>query len=171
MDMTFKLSRQLDCVDNANLPFALYRSYIDHNRSRFPQSALSLIEHPDWSRASQPKAPYNSEVMGVALTNFGKPQAALRLLLLKKNYVEEPFHIEIVYKGLLQLDIPQQDMISINPLIWRYEQFLYYEEARAQRVEEKVFTHQVEWLSGEVWSITAQDIEVRWKDCSDVFVE
>lgn len=122
-----KLSTQLDDTGNPNLVFELYRSYIQHNKWRIPQSALDVIEHPDWSGGSTSRAPYYSQVVGMQASNLGKPDAEFKLLLHKDMYVDPAFNIEITYQGIFGLNIPHQSMLSEDQLIWRYEQFLYFD--------------------------------------------
>ncbi|GAB58395.1 hypothetical protein RNAN_1367 [Rheinheimera nanhaiensis E407-8] len=75
----------------------------------------------------------------------------------------QPFEIEIVYKGVFKLDIPNEDFISVRSLTWRYEQFLFYDAYKSHKIDCQMFMHQIEWVAGKVWSICARDIEVSWK--------
>lgn len=158
-----KLSAQLDDTGNPNLVFELYRSYVQHNKRRIPQSALDVIDHPDWSGGSMSKAPYYSQLIGVQLEDVGKPTASLKLLLQKDMYVDPPFQIEITYSGVFSLDIPHQNMLSEAQLIWRYEQFLCFNAYPAHQIKDKFFKHQIEWTDGVIWSVTAREVEVQWK--------
>ena len=160
--MTFKLSGQLDDVGDPNLPFKLYESYIQHNKSRFPESVLKIIAHSDWSGGSQSKAPYYSQLASFSLTNVGTQAAELKLILTKEMYVEKPFNIEITYVGLFALDIPSQQGLSDSNLMWRYEQFLYFRAGKSSALRNKFFTHQIEWTDGTTWSVTAQEIQAHW---------
>jgi hypothetical protein len=161
--MTFKLGAQLDDIGDPNLPFKLYESYIKENRRHFPDSVLEIIAHPGWSGGSASRAPYYSGLVSVVLDNLGNPKAELKLTLLKEMYVEKSFHIEIIYKGLYALDIPSHKEFTEKPLIWRYEEFLKFNTNPSFGIEDKIFTHQIEWTDGSIWSVSARDIEVQWK--------
>ncbi len=157
-----KLSAQLDDVGNPNLPFELYKSYINHNKWRIPQSALDIIACTDWSGGSDSKAPYYSHLTDMQISDLGSPESTLKLLLQKDMYVDSPFQLEITYKGLFALDIPKHEIFPEQSLIWRYEQFLYFDAYHSAGIKNKLFTHQIEWVTGQVWSITAREIEVLW---------
>ena len=157
-----KLSAQLDDTGNANLVFELYRSYIQHNKWRIPQSVLDVIEHPEWSGGSTSRAPYYSQLVGMQSSNLGKPNAELKLILQKDMYVDSAFNIEITYSGVFGLDIPHQGMLSEEQLIWRYEQFLYFDAYQSHQIKDKLFMHQIEWVGGVIWSIIAREVKVLW---------
>jgi hypothetical protein len=161
--VTFKLSAQLDDVGDPRYAFKLYESYIEKNKWRIPESALEIIAHPDWSGGSQSNAPYQSQVVSVQLTNLGSTSAAFKLTLFKEMYVEIPFSLEITYEGLFALNIPSQQEISESALIWRYDQFLYFSAYHSHEIKDKFFTHQIEWVGGSIWSITARNIGAQWK--------
>ncbi len=163
--MTFKLGAQLDDSGDSRLSFKLYESYIEKNKWRIPESALAVIAHPDWSGGSQSKAPYYSQLESFELINLCGPSAELKLSLFKDIDAEKDFYLEITYKGIFALDIPSQQELSESPLIWRYEQFLYFSAYSSHEIEDKMFKHQIEWVGGSIWSITARSIEVQWK-CS-----
>jgi hypothetical protein len=129
-----------------------------------PESALSIIAHPDWSGGSQSKAPYYSHLVSTELHGVGTSGARLKLTLHKDEYVPTPLNIMINYDGLLVLDIPSTDRLSESELIWRYEQFLYFDAYHRYQIKDKLFTHQIEWVGGYIWSITARRIEVEWKE-------
>jgi len=158
--MAFKLSAQLDQLGNPNLAFELYESYIDHNKWRFPESALEVIAHPDWKAGSQSKAPYYSNLDSFEVKSLGSSNAELALKLVKEMYVETPFNILITYKGLFDLELPSTPGFSEEPMTWRYEQFLYFDAYHQYKIKDKLFTHQIEWTNGRIWSITARDIHV-----------
>ena len=162
--MSLKLSGQLDNAGDPNLAFKLYESYIDYNKWRIPESALRIIAHPDWSGGSQSEAPYYSHLVSTELDGVGTRGARLKLTLLKDEYVPTPVNILINYHGLLELDIPSSDRLSESKLIWRYEQFLYSDAYHRYQIKDKLFNHQIEWVGGYVWSITARHIEVEWKE-------
>lgn len=163
--MSFKLSAQLDDAGDSRLAFKLYESYIEKNRWRIPESALKVIAHEDWSGGSDSKAPYYSQLSSIELTNLCSPSAEIKLRLFKDIHAEKDFFLEITYKGVFALDIPSQQELSESPLIWRYEQFLYFSAYASHSIEDKFFKHQIEWVGGSIWSITARSIEVQW-ECS-----
>jgi hypothetical protein len=159
--VTFKLSQPLDLGGDPKLPFQLYDSYIKENRSRFPESCLQIIEHPDWTGGSASRAPYYSDVVSLVVSAMGSPTAQLKLSLYKHEYLENPLSIEIIYDGLFDLEIPSASGYK-SPLTWRYEQFLWFDAYRSHKIKDKMFTHQIEWTQGSIWSITAKEITVRW---------
>lgn len=161
--MSFKLSAQLDEVGNPNLPFQMYASYLENNKHRFPKSVIDVISNPNWSGGSQSNSPYYGQLVKVKIQNIGNSTASLKLTLRKEMYVPKPFHVELLYSGLLKLNIPNQNNLSSN-MTWRYEQFLYFDDYKNHTPQDKFFTHQIEWVSGEIWSITAREIDVKCID-------
>ena len=162
--MTFKLGALLDDSGDPNLTFKLYDAYIEYNRWRFPESALEVIAHPDWVGGSQSRAPYYSELNSLEIKDLGKVNAELRLTLIKDMYVETPLKILITYQGLFELDIPSTGRLSESTLQWRLEQFLYFDVYHTHKIKDKLFTHQIEWTNGSIWSITARNIGVEWQE-------
>ena len=162
--MAFKLSEQLNNVGNQKLPIELYQSYVEHNKHKFPKSVLKVMELESWSGGSASNAPYNSELQRIEILDYGKSTASLKMYLLKQDYVEQPFTIEINYKGLFKLNIPEQDVISEKALKWRYEEILFFDPYHSHKLKDKMFTHNIEWVNGDIWSITAREFEVKWVD-------
>ncbi len=160
--MAFKLSEQLDHIGDPNLSFEMYRSYVEENKHRFPESVIELMALESWSGGSSSDAPYYGDLLNVEIHDFGKQSASVKIVLLKQDYVDTPFNIELIYKGLLKLNIPNLDDISEQRSKWRYEEFLFFDPYHSNSLKEKMFTHRIEWDSGNIWDITARDIEVKW---------
>lgn len=160
--MTFKLSQQLDNIGNPNLPFELYKNYIEHNRKKFPQSVLDVINEERWSGGSRSEAPYYSDLESFLVENVNKSSPSARMVLSKSKYVEQEFKIQIDYEGLFGMDIPAQTDISHQTLTWRYDQFLFFDGYHSHGIKDKMFTHQIEWIDGNIWSVTARNINITW---------
>ena len=160
--MSFKLGDQLDHLGNPNLAFEMYRSYVEHNKHRFPASVIEVMANANWAGGSASNAPYYSDLESIEINDFGKSTASAKLILLKQDYVEKPFTIEIIYKGLFRFEIPEHNKVSDAALKWRYEQFLFFDPHHSHGLKDKMFTHQIEWITGEIWSITARDVEIKW---------
>jgi len=158
--MTFKLSAQLDFAEDPRKPFEKYRSYIKENGHKFPKSVLDLIGNEKWSGGSDSVAPYYSEVNVVQVRDLGKPEAELELNLHKEMYTPSLIEISIKYRGLIDVHIPTLMDLDCNKMIWRYDQFLL----EKSETDQKIFKHQIEWVGGDIWSITASDIKVSWKN-------
>lgn len=161
--MTFKLSAQCNDIGDITLPHKLYKSYVEHNRWRIPESALGVISHPDWIGNFESKAPLNSVLLTLQLKDVGRSSAELKLILLKERHEEKPFTLEIRYKGLFAIDIPNQEPLSESPLVWHCDEFLHFDAYTSYGIKDKFFTHHIEWLGGKIWSIIARDIEVQWE--------
>ena len=164
--LSLKLSAQLDDAGDPDLPFKLYQSYIQHNKWRLPESVLGVINNPDWTGGSTSRAPYYSDLVELHLDGAGSDEAALRITLLKHMYLEIPLRIVLKYEGLFELVIPEFSNISEYPLVWRYEQFLYFDAYKSHGIKDRLFTHQIEWTDGRIWSITARNIRVEWVEVS-----
>lgn len=160
--MTFKLSKQLDSLKNPALFFDIYEQYIIDNANKFPESVTNLIRNPRWYGGSDSDAPYYSVLKSFSISDLGKDSASIILRLIKKEYVSDPIQIDILYKGVCRIDIPDQSFVTEHSLKWRYEQFLYYDSHINHDIKTPMFTHQIEWVNGKVWSISAKDIEVVW---------
>lgn len=141
----------------------MYDSYIKSNRWRFPESCLNVIEHPEWVGGSTSRAPYYSDLVSVDVDGIGSPTGQLKLALHKHLYVDPPFTIEITYDGLFDLEIPSNSGYDAA-LTWRYDQFLFFDAYRSHNLKDKFFTHQIEWVQGTVWSMTAREITVQWNE-------
>lgn len=101
------------------------------------------------------------------MIDFVKETAHLILTLIKKDhrdYGEKPFQLRLIYQGLLELDIPYQKDISINPFMWRYDEFLFFDPWSSYGHYERMFTHNIEWVGKNVWSITPKQIVATWED-------
>lgn len=162
--MTFKLSEQLDSLKDPSLFFDIYNLYLKDNFTKFPRSVLELLENNNWHGGSASNAPYYSDLESFSISDLRTKLANATLKLVKNEYVAQPFEIEIVYKGVFKVDIPNEKFISERPLKWRYEQFLFYDASKIDKIEGQMFTHQIEWVGGKIWSISARDIEVSWRN-------
>ncbi|MDR2060141.1 MAG: hypothetical protein LBQ29_01920 [Acinetobacter sp.] len=165
--MVYKLSEQLDHVGNPEYIFEAYKEYLRENRSKLPASILNLIASEQWQGGSGSTAPCYCELQDIEIIDFGKATARLILTLIKKeyrDYKEKPFQLRLIYQGLLELNIAQQRDISVNPFIWRYDEFLFFDPWSSYGHNEKMFTHNIEWVGKNVWSITAKDLIAIWED-------
>ena len=165
--MVYKLSEQLDHVGNSEYIFEAYEEYLRENRGKLPTSILDLIDSEQWRGGSGSTAPYYCELKDIEVIDFGKATARLILTLIKKehrDYKEKPFQLRLIYQGLLELNIAQQRDISVNPFIWRYDEFLFFDPWSSYGHNEKMFTHNIEWVGKNVWSITAKDLIAIWED-------
>jgi len=165
--MVYKLSDQLDHIGNPQYIFEAYKEYLNTNRNKFPTSVLDILASERWFGRSGSTAPYYCELHTVEVIDFGKETAHLILTLIKKDhrdYGEKPFQLRLIYQGLLELDIPYQKDISINPFMWRYDEFLFFDPWNSYGHNEKMFTHHIEWVGKHVWSITAKQIVATWED-------
>lgn len=161
--MTFKLSAQCNDVGDPRLPFQLYRSYIEQNKWRIPESALAVIAHPGWEGGCESQSPHDGKLVSFKATDIGQPSAELTLVLMKERYSEPHFYLEITYKGLLALDIPDQQRFSLSSFVWHCDEFLYFDAFHEWEIKDKHFTHHIEWLGKDIWKITAREISVQWK--------
>jgi hypothetical protein len=162
--MTFVLSPQLDSGANPNLHWELYKSYLENNRKDIPESVFETISHPNWEGGSNSYSPYMSDVKSFALTNIGTTESHCRLVLTKGDYLQQPIEIEIEYSGLLDIDLPNSGGLRDGFVkTWRYHQFLVCDAWARYEVEGKYFTHQIEFVGGLVWSISASRIQAYWR--------
>ncbi len=159
--MTFRLTAQCDEVD-PRLPEQLYRSYIENNRWRIPESALAVTAHPKWAGGSESESPHDSYLVSFNATCIGERSSELTLLLMKERHSEPHFYLEINYSGLFALEIPEQQAISHYPCAWLCDEFLYFDAYPDWEIKDKFFTHQIEWLGKRIWRITASEISVQW---------
>ena len=162
--MVYQLSEQLDDIGNAKYAFDAYREYLKTNKERIPQSVLSIIDSEDWYGGSMSKAPYYCHLESLELRDYGKKTANLTLNLIKRDYREKPFTLKIVYQGLSEFDLPGQHSISDSAHIQRYNEFLFFDPWHRYNINEKMFTHKIEWVDGNVWTISAREIQVDWKE-------
>lgn len=165
--MVYKLSDQLDHMGNSQYIFEAYNKYLRENRNRLPTSVLDLIASEHWHGGSGSTAPYYCELQNIEIIDFGKETAHLILTLIKKDhrdYKEKPFRLKLIYQGLLELNIPHQKDISVNPFMWRYDEFLFFDPWSGYEHNEKMFTHNIEWVGKYVWSITAKDLIATWEE-------
>lgn len=165
--MVYKLSDQLDHIGNPKYLFEAYDEYLKTNKNKLPESLLVLLASDWWYGGSGSTAPYYCELDNFEIIDFGKESAHLILILIKKDhrdYKEKPFRLRLIYQGLLELNIPHQKDISINPFMWRYDEFLFFDPWSSYGHNERMFTHNIEWVGKNVWSITAKQIVATWED-------
>lgn len=48
--------------------------------------------------------------------------------------------------------------------MWRYDEFLFFDPWSCYGHNERMFTHNIEWVGKNVWSITAKQIVATWED-------
>ena len=156
--MTFQLSAQLNA--DANCAFELYRKYLKRFRNELPQSALTLFANPDWHGGFASKSPHDAELADVRIVAPGTTSCSVELSLAKAALGLKIF---IQYSGVHDLQI-QHSEATEKPMEWRYEQFRHVDVySRFGKREKKLFTHDIEFVDGTIWSITAANIEVNWK--------
>ena len=162
--MTFILSPQLDSGANPNLHWELYKSYLENNKKRFPKSVFETIENENWEGGSNTWSPYMSDVQSVEVKNINTNDSFCKIVLSKGDYLEKPIEIEIIYRGLLQLDLPNSGGLCDGfPKTWRYNQFLVCDAWNEYQEKGNYFTHQIEFVGGNILSISANNIEVIWR--------
>lgn len=157
--MTFKLSGQLDHIDNPKLPFKLYQHYVEKNKHRFPKSVLKVMESEKWY-------PYDTTLASMEITGFPivgsaeslEQKPTLKLVLDNTDDIENRHQIELIYTGLFEFEMPKT---SYNSLTFRYEEILFFSAYHSHDIKDKMFTHKIEWVDGTVWSITARELEMR----------
>lgn len=155
--MALKLSEQLDA--DALAAFALYAKYLQTFRYKFPASVLALMENPDWSGGCMSNSPHDSWLTGMELSGVGTEECCLELHLSKPHLNLE---IRIRYVGVMEMNMPIFKNIPQGNE-WRYEQFRYFDPYHSHGIKNlKMFTHDIEWVDGDVWSITAREIAVEW---------
>jgi len=158
--MTLKLSEQLDA--DAGTAFALYKKYVENYRYKFPESVLSIIENPDWTDGGKfSKSPHDAELKNILISGIGTKENRIELQLSKPW---EDLEIQINYLEVFDFNLPGVGILEQFPS-WRYEQFKYYDLYRSHNIKnKKMFNHEIEWVTGIVWSITASEIEVIWRE-------
>lgn len=162
--MTFVLSPQLDSGANPNLLWELYKSYLENNKKKIPESVFTTILNPNWQGGSHSCSPYMADVKDIAVMNVGTDECMCRLLLTKSGYMSNPIEIEILYGGLLEIDLPNSGNLHAGfSKTWRYNQFLICDGWAKYEVKGKYFTHQIEFLGDVIWSISANKIQVNWR--------
>ena len=156
-DMSLKLSPQLDADPIA--AFALYTAYFNANKRSFPKSIIPLIDHDQWNGGCMSDSPHDSLLTEIKLDALGSKDAEITIHLSKPHLDLE---IIITYKGVLKFDFPEVFRID-EPLEWRYEQFLYFDPYKDFGIKNrKMFQHDIEWRTGDIWSIIASEIKVSW---------
>ncbi len=157
--MSLKLSEQLDA--DATTAFALYEKYVENNRWRFPESVLWIIENADWSGGYYSKSPHDGELKNILISGIGTKENRIELVISKPW---EDLEIQINYLEVFDFNFPNVGLLEHFPS-WRYEQFKYYDPYHTYGIKnKKMFIHEIEWVSGVIWSITASEIEVIWKE-------
>ena len=158
--MSLKLSEQLDA--DARTAFALYDKYIENNRRLFPESVLSIIENPDWYEGGKfSKSPHDGELKNILISGIGTKENRIELQISKPW---EDLEIQINYLEVFDFNMTGVGVLEQFPS-WRYEQFKYYDPHHSHGIKnKKMFIHEIEWVTGIVWSITASEIDVIWRD-------
>ena len=155
--MSFQLSEQLDA--DANSAFAFYKKYVENFKYKFPTSVLAVLDNPDWYGGCDSKAPHDGVLKSVAIEGIGTESSYIELLI-SKPWVN--LNIRLRYKGVFDFKLPNLGSLA-DTIEWRYEQFRYYDPHYAHGIKnKKMFTHDIEWVCGTIWHITASDIEVEW---------
>ncbi len=155
--MSLKLSSQLDA--DADVAFALYKKYFDKNRWLFPESVIEVMENSDWIGGVDSKSPHDGELKNISITGIGTNKSIIELLLFKSW---RDLNIKVTYMEVLDFNLPSLGNLHESHE-WRYEQFLYFDPYHSHGIKnKKMFTHDIEWQNGVIWSITASDIEVIW---------
>ena len=161
--MTFLLSPQLDSGANPNLHFELYKNYLENNRNNLPESVFDTLSNENWEGGSNSFSPYMSDLKSIRIENIGTNDSQCKLLFGKGDYLEKPILIELIYRQLLESDFPNSGgLLKGYPKTWRYNQFLVFDAWREHEEKGKFFTHQIEFVGGCIWSISAGEIEVNW---------
>ena len=161
--MTFKLSEQLDA--DGTTAFTLYQKYVENNRWRFPESVLSVIENPDWSGGYYSKSPHDGELKSILISGIGTKENRIELQISK---LWEDVEIQINYLDVFDFNFPNIGLLEQFPS-WRYEQFKFYDPYHKHGIKnKKMFIHEIEWVTGIVWSITASEIEVIWREVQSI---
>jgi hypothetical protein len=157
--MTFKLSPQL--AAHAPTAFELYKKYFEANRHQFPKSVIAVVENPDWQGGYDSKSPHDGHLTNLNISGVGTEECSIELHLSKPSGDCE---ISIKYLGVLNFNFESIENVRLFPS-WRYEQFKYYNPYRQHGIKEtNMFTHEIEWVNGTVWAITASGIEVVWRE-------
>lgn len=156
--MSLKLSEQIDA--DALAAFALYKKYLENFSYKFPASVLKLLDHPDWHGGCDSKSPHDASLKSFALTNIGTESSCFEMHLSKSDFCL----IRIQYFDVLEISIPCLGLTNSGKE-WCYEQFRYFDPFHSHGIKEKkMFTHDIEWVGGVIWQITASKIEVTWTD-------
>jgi len=157
--MTFKLSEQSGA--DAQTAFTLYKKYLEYNRHQMPGSVIALIENPDWEGGYYSKSPHDGNLTNVIISGVGTKDCSIELQISKPSGDCE---IQIRYQGVLDFNFNSIGNVGLFPS-WRYEQFKYYNPYRQHGIKEtNMFIHEIEWVNGTIWTITASEIEVIWRE-------
>ena len=156
--MTFILRAQLDA--DVKTAFALYQKYIEHNKRLFPGSALALLEHPDWQNGGKfSRHPHDGYLKNLSFDRVEKQKDTIELVI-SKPWADLDVHIK--YNYVIDFDFPSNSLV-FNA--WGYDQFKFYNPYDKYGIKEtNMFQHEIEWVGGVVWTVTAAEIEVIWKD-------
>lgn len=158
--MTFILRAQLDA--DVKTALSLYQKYIDHNKRYFPESVLALLEHPDWQNGGNfSRYPHDGHLKDFsAFSDNGEEN--IKLIISKPQADVE---IQIKYSNVIDFDFPSFGSGLKGFGRWAYDQFKFYNPYHDYGIKEtKMFQHEIEWLGGVIWTVTAAEIEVVWKD-------
>ena len=155
--MSFQLSEQLDA--DATSAFAFYKKYVENFKHKFPPSVLSVLDNSNWYGGSASKAPHDGVLKNVVIEGIGTESSFIELLI-SKPWVN--LNIRLRYQGVFDFEFPSLGWREAD-IEWRYEQFRYYDPYHTHGIKnKKMFTHDIEWMCGTIWHITASDIEVEW---------
>ena len=155
--MSFQLSEQLDA--DATSAFAFYKKYVENFKYKFPASVLAVLDSSNWYGGFDSKAPHDGVLKSVAIESIGTESSYIELLIAKPW---ANLNIRLRYKDIFDFNLPSMGSLA-GTIEWRYEQFRYYDPYLAHKIEnKKMFTHDIEWVGGTIWNITASDIEVEW---------
>lgn len=158
--MTFILRAQLDA--DAKTALALYQKYVENNKRLFPKSVLALLENPDWQNGGNfSRYPHDGHLRNLFATSVNDEEG-IELIISKQQADVE---IQIKYNNVIDFDFPSFGSGVKGFGIWAYDQFKFYNPYQEYGIKEnRMFRHEIEWLGGVVWSITAAEIQVVWKD-------
>jgi hypothetical protein len=161
--MTLKLSEQLEA--DAGTAVALYQKYVENYRFKFPESVISIIENPVWDGAYYSKSPHYGDLKDIIISGIGTKNNRIELQI-SKPWAD--LEIQINYLEVFDFNLPGVGLLEQFPS-WRYDQFKYYDPFQKYGIKnKKMFTHEIEWVTGIVWTITASEIEVIWRQIQNL---
>lgn len=149
--MSYKLSNQLDA--DAVTSFELYRKYFELNKYHFPKSVIRLVKSSDWNGGTMQKGPMDSRLIKTTLLHS---KSEIQFELEKRQSGDK---LIIKYSGVQSFDLRRK---FTEELIWRYEQFRFVNSYNKYKLQDKIFIHDIEWTSGEIFKIEAKEISVQY---------
>jgi hypothetical protein len=154
-----KLSPQLDA--DALAAFNLYDKYFESNRHQMPKSVIDLNDNPNWHGGFDSKSPHDSILKSISIDGFNASNCKIQILLLKE---QANCSLELTYSNVVEFSLPNFSKFD-EETTWRYEQFRYFNPYHTYRIKEtNMFIHDIEFVDGNIWSITAEEISVKWND-------